>query len=30
MQPIIVDNPQAVQVQGKVVMVIRQMENSVN
>lgn len=30
MQPIIVDNPQAVQVQGKVVMVIRQMDQRVN
>lgn len=29
MQPIIVDNPQAVQVQGKVVMVIRQMDGKV-
>jgi repressor LexA len=28
MQPIYVDNPRAVQVQGKVVMVIRQMENT--
>lgn len=30
MQPIYVDNPQAVQIQGKVVMVIRQMENRPN
>ncbi len=30
MQPIYVDNPQAVQIQGKVVMVIRKMENRVN
>ena len=30
MQPIYVDNPQAVQIQGKVVMVIRKMENRAN
>jgi repressor LexA len=30
MQPIYVDNPQAVEIQGKVVMVIRQMDNRAN